>query len=39
MGSAGGGELGQLLDEQVTYYRSLAADYLSQRLDLPAPTS
>jgi SAM-dependent methyltransferase len=35
MGSAGGGELGQLLDEQVTYYRSLAADYLSQGLDLP----
>ena len=35
MGSAGGGELGRLLDEQVTYYRSLAADYLNQSLDLP----
>jgi ubiquinone/menaquinone biosynthesis C-methylase UbiE len=35
MGSAGGGELGQLLEEQVTYYRSLAADYLNQGLDLP----
>lgn len=35
MGSAGGGELGRLLDEQVTYYRSLSADYLNQGLDLP----
>jgi SAM-dependent methyltransferase len=35
MRSADGGELDELLDEQVTYYRSLAADYLSQTLDLP----
>jgi SAM-dependent methyltransferase len=35
MGSAGRGELDRLLDEQVTYYRSLAADYLNQALDLP----
>jgi len=36
MGSAGTpGELGRLLGEQVTYYRSLAADYLNQGLDLP----
>lgn len=35
MGSAGGGELDRLLDEQVAYYRSLAADYLNQALDLP----
>lgn len=35
MGSAGGGELGRLLEEQVTYYRSLAADYLNHSLDLP----
>jgi SAM-dependent methyltransferase len=35
MGSAGGGELGRLLEEQVTYYRSLAADYLNHGLDLP----
>lgn len=35
MGSADGGELGRLLQEQVTYYRSLAADYLNQGLDLP----
>ena len=36
MGSAGTpGELGRLLDEQVAYYRSLAADYLNQGLDLP----
>jgi SAM-dependent methyltransferase len=35
MGSAGDRELGWLLDEQVTYYRSLAADYLNQGLDLP----
>jgi SAM-dependent methyltransferase len=32
---ASGGELDRLLDEQVTYYRSLAADYLNQGLDLP----
>ena len=30
-----GGEHGQLLDEQVSYYRALAADYLGQGLDLP----
>jgi len=35
MRSAGGGELDRLLDEQVTYYRSLAADYLNHGLDLP----
>ena len=35
MGSAGGGELDRLLNEQVTYYRSLAVDYLDQGLDLP----
>ena len=35
MGSADGGELARLLGEQVTYYRSLAADYLNQGLDLP----
>lgn len=35
MGSAGGGELDRLLDEQVSYYRSLAGDYLNQGLDLP----
>lgn len=34
-GSAGDGELARLLDEQVTYYRSLAPDYLSHGLDLP----
>ncbi|HEY5987180.1 MAG TPA: class I SAM-dependent methyltransferase [Streptosporangiaceae bacterium] len=34
MGSAGDEEQG-LLDEQVTYYRALAADYLGQGLDLP----
>jgi SAM-dependent methyltransferase len=31
----GGDEHGQLLDEQVSYYRALAADYLGQGLDLP----
>jgi SAM-dependent methyltransferase len=35
MGSPGAGELRQLLDEQVAYYRSVAPDYLSQGLDLP----
>ena len=35
LGSAGDGELARLLEEQVTYYRSLAPDYLSQGLDLP----
>jgi SAM-dependent methyltransferase len=35
MSSAGGGELDWLLDEQVAYYRSLAADYLKHGLDLP----
>ena len=34
MGSAGDEEQG-LLEEQVTYYRALAADYLDQGLDLP----
>ncbi len=34
MGSAGGEDRG-LLDEQVTYYRALTADYLGQGLDLP----
>jgi demethylmenaquinone methyltransferase/2-methoxy-6-polyprenyl-1,4-benzoquinol methylase len=33
--ATGGGELDRLLDEQVTYYRSLAGDYLNQGLDLP----
>ncbi len=35
VGSADGGELGRLLDEQASYYRSLAPDYLNQGLDLP----
>ncbi len=35
MRAAGGGELDRLLDEQVTYYRSLAGDYLNHGLDLP----
>ena len=35
MGSADGVEPDRLLDEQVAYYRSLAADYLGQGLDLP----
>ena len=35
MGSAGGGELDRLLDEQVAYYRSLAPDYLGKGLDFP----
>ena len=35
MGADRGGELGRLLDEQAAYYRSLAADYLNQGLDLP----
>jgi SAM-dependent methyltransferase len=35
MRSADGGELGHILDEQLAYYRSLAADYLDQVLDLP----
>jgi SAM-dependent methyltransferase len=35
MGSASGEELKRLLDEQVTYYRALAPDYLGQGLDLP----
>lgn len=34
-GSASGAELGRLLDEQATYYRSVAADYLNEALDLP----
>ena len=35
MRSAGGEELGRLLDEQVTYYRAIAAEYLNYRLDMP----
>jgi SAM-dependent methyltransferase len=35
MGSAGGGELDRLLDEQRDYYQAMAADYLDQGLDLP----
>ena len=35
MGSAGGDEQERLLDEQVSYYRALAPDYLDQGLDLP----
>lgn len=35
MGSAGGDEHERLLDEQVSYYRAVAADYLDQGLDLP----
>jgi len=31
----GGEEVGHLLDEQIAYYRALAADYLDQALDLP----
>ena len=34
MGSAGGEELGRLLDEQAAYYRAIAAEYLDH-LDLP----
>ena len=35
MGSAGGDERERLLDEQVSYYRAIAAVYLDQGLDLP----
>lgn len=35
MGSAGGDEHERLLDEQVSYYRAIAADYLDQGPDLP----
>jgi SAM-dependent methyltransferase len=35
MGSTGGDEDTRLLDEQVSYYRALAGDYLDQGLDLP----
>ena len=35
MRSAGGEEDRRLLDEQVSYYRALASDYLNQGLDLP----
>jgi len=35
MSAAGGGELDRLLAEQVTYYRSLAGDYLNHGLDMP----
>lgn len=35
MGSADDRELDRLLDEQVTYYRTLGEDYLNHGLDLP----
>ena len=35
MRSTDGEELNRLLDEQLGYYRALAADYLNQGLDLP----
>jgi hypothetical protein len=35
MRSADGGELGRLLDEQVTYYQAIAGEYLNYRLDMP----
>ena len=35
MRSTDGEELDHLLDEQLAYYRALAADYLNQGLDLP----
>jgi SAM-dependent methyltransferase len=35
MRSTDGEELGRVLDEQVTYYRAQAPDYLNQGLDLP----
>ena len=35
MEPGGDEELARLLDEQVTYYRSLAPEYLSQGIDLP----
>ncbi len=35
MGSADGDKHTWLLDEQVSYYRAIAADYLGQGLDLP----
>lgn len=35
MGPADGGELNRLLEEQLSYYRSLAPDYLNRGLDLP----
>ncbi len=35
MRSPGGDELTRLLDEQVTYYRARAVDYLDKGLDLP----
>ena len=35
MRSTDGEELDRLLDEQLAYYRALAADYLDQGLDLP----
>jgi 2-polyprenyl-3-methyl-5-hydroxy-6-metoxy-1,4-benzoquinol methylase len=35
MKSTNGEELDHLLDEQLAYYRALAADYLDQGLDLP----
>jgi len=35
MRSTDGEELDRLLDEQLAYYRALAADYLNQGLDLP----
>ena len=35
MRSAGGDELERLLDDQVTYYRAIAGEYLNYRLDMP----
>ena len=35
MGIADGEEHPRLLDEQVSYYRAIAPDYLHQGLDLP----
>jgi hypothetical protein len=35
MKSAGDDELDRLLDEQVTYYRAAAAEYLEHGLDMP----
>ena len=35
MRATDGEEPGPLLDEQLAYYRALAADYLDQGLDLP----
>src|SRR5262245_57964168 len=35
LGSASAGDLTRLLNEQVTYYRSVAGDYLCEGLDQP----